>query len=78
MVALVVLAAVLPGLLATHDPLEINLSESFEAPSAAHPFGTDQSGRDVYSRVVHGSGQSLLIGLGATRSGPARSARCWG
>ena len=69
MVALVVTAALLPGLLATHDPLEISLSESFDPPSTTHPFGTDQSGRDVYSRVVHGAGQSLLIGLGATALG---------
>jgi peptide/nickel transport system permease protein len=69
MVALVTVAALSPGLLATQDPLEISLSESFDAPSAQHLFGTDQSGRDVYSRVVHGAGQSLTIGLGATAIG---------
>ncbi|PWH06011.1 peptide ABC transporter permease [Brachybacterium endophyticum] len=68
-VALVLLAAIAPGLLAPQDPLEISLGESFDAPSLAHVFGTDQSGRDVYSRVVHGAGQSLAIGLGATAIG---------
>ncbi|WP_152353886.1 ABC transporter permease [Brachybacterium subflavum] len=68
-VALVLLAAIAPGLLAPQDPLEISLGESFDAPSAAHVFGTDQSGRDVFSRVVHGAGQSLAIGLGATAIG---------
>ncbi|MGO2993932.1 ABC transporter permease [Brachybacterium alimentarium] len=68
-VAVVALAAVAPGLLAHQDPLEIHLAESFDAPSLQHPFGTDQSGRDVYSRVVHGAGQSLVIGLGATAIG---------
>ncbi|MBK0332824.1 ABC transporter permease [Brachybacterium sp. MASK1Z-5] len=68
-VVLVLLAAVAPGLLAPQDPLEISLGESFDAPSAAHVFGTDQSGRDVFSRVVHGAGQSLAIGLGATAIG---------
>ncbi|GAA3564658.1 ABC transporter permease [Amycolatopsis ultiminotia] len=67
--ALVVVAAVAPGLLTGQDPLEIHLAQSFAAPSAAHPFGTDQSGRDVLSRVVHGAGQSLLIGIGATALG---------
>ncbi|MCG7311441.1 ABC transporter permease [Brachybacterium sp. ACRRE] len=68
-VVLVLLAAVAPGLLAPQDPLEISLGESFDGPSAAHVFGTDQSGRDVFSRVVHGAGQSLAIGLGATAIG---------
>lgn len=68
-VALVLLAALLPDLLAPQDPLEISLSESFDAPSAQHVFGTDQSGRDVFSRVIHGAGQSLAIGLGATAIG---------
>ncbi|MGP9683967.1 ABC transporter permease [Brachybacterium sp. AOP3-A1-3] len=68
-VALVALAALAPGLLAHQDPLEIDLASSFDAPSLQHPFGTDQSGRDVYSRVVHGAGQSLTIGLGATAIG---------
>ncbi|GAA1486327.1 ABC transporter permease [Brachybacterium fresconis] len=68
-VALVLLAALLPDLLAPQDPLEISLSESFDAPSIQHVFGTDQSGRDVFSRVIHGAGQSLAIGLGATAIG---------
>lgn len=68
-VALVLLAALVPDLLAPHDPLEISLSESFAPPSAEHVFGTDQSGRDVYSRVVHGARQSLVIGVGATAIG---------
>jgi peptide/nickel transport system permease protein len=68
-VVLVLVAAIAPGLLAPQDPLEISLGESFDAPSAQHLFGTDQSGRDVLSRVVHGAGQSLAIGLGATAIG---------
>jgi len=68
-VAAVLLAALVPGLLAPQDPLEISLSESFAPPSAEHLFGTDQSGRDVFSRVIHGARQSLVIGLGATAIG---------
>jgi peptide/nickel transport system permease protein len=67
-VALVV-ASVAPGLLAPLDPTAIAPLEAFRPPSAAHPFGTDESGRDVYTRLVHGTGSSLLIGLAATAIG---------
>ena len=70
-VGAVLLAALLPDLLAPQDPLEISLSESFAPPSAEHVFGTDQSGRDVFSRVIHGARQSLVIGIGATGIGLA-------
>ncbi|WP_431795597.1 ABC transporter permease [Microbacterium enclense] len=64
--AVVALAAVAPGLLATHDPLLTDVRQALQPPSAAHWFGTDQSGRDVYSRVVFGAGRSVGIGLLAT------------
>lgn len=64
--AVVALAAVAPGLLATHDPLLTDVRATLQPPSAAHLFGTDQSGRDVYSRVVHGAARSVGIGLLAT------------
>lgn len=64
--ALYVLAAIVPGLFATHDPYALSLGESLQSPGWAHPFGTDEEGRDLYSRVVHGARPSLLIGLGAT------------
>jgi len=66
MLAFIVLCAVAPGLVATHDPLAPDLFASLKAPSWAHLFGTDQLGRDIYSRVVHGAGYSLYIALGAT------------
>jgi peptide/nickel transport system permease protein len=61
-----VIAALAPQLLTTQDPLVIDLANSLQAPSLAHPFGTDQSGRDLFTRVVYGTRESLLIGLGAT------------
>ncbi|MBB4424013.1 peptide/nickel transport system permease protein [Bradyrhizobium sp. CIR48] len=61
-----VLAAMVPKVLQTHDPLAIDLRSALQSPSIAHWFGTDQLGRDLYSRVVEGAGQSLAIGLGAT------------
>ena len=65
-VAFFLVAAVTPGLLAGRDPFAIDLGNSLRPPSVHHLFGTDQSGRDVYARVIYGTRQSLLIGLGAT------------
>jgi peptide/nickel transport system permease protein len=61
-----VVALLAPAALATRDPFALNLAEALHAPSWAHWFGTDESGRDLYSRVVFGTRESLLIGLGAT------------
>lgn len=62
----VAVAAVWPSLLAVYPPDAIAPAEALAGPSWAHPFGTDQLGRDIYSRAVHGARLSLLIGLGAT------------
>lgn len=61
-----VVAAVFPAALATQDPYAMNLAQSLQPPSFAHWFGTDESGRDLYSRVIYGTRESLLIGVGAT------------
>lgn len=63
---LLVLAATLPGLLAPGDPLAMEPANAFAHPSLAHPFGTDESGRDIFTRVIHGARDSLGIGLMAT------------
>lgn len=62
-------AAAAPQLLTTHDPNAINLEAPLAPPSWDHWFGTDQSGRDMYSRIVYGTGPSLLIGFSATAIG---------
>lgn len=49
--------------IATHDPLDIHLSDKFLPPSSAHLFGTDHIGRDIFSRVMMGSRISLTIGF---------------
>jgi peptide/nickel transport system permease protein len=66
---LLTVAAIAPQLLATHDPYALDYPAALHGPSWAHWFGTDESGRDLYSRVVFGTGQSLLIGLGAAGVG---------
>ena len=58
--------AVAPQLFATYDPLQTDVRAALLPPSADHFFGTDQSGRDVYSRVVYGAGRSVGIGVLAT------------
>jgi peptide/nickel transport system permease protein len=73
-VALVVLAfllvaAIWPDLIAPGDPLAIHPLDAFQPPSAQHLFGTDESGRDIFTRVIHGTQASLLIGVIATAIG---------
>jgi peptide/nickel transport system permease protein len=65
-VVLVVVAALAPSLLTAGSPTAIDLHATLQAPSWEHPFGTDDAGRDLLTRVVYGSRQSLGIGLGAT------------
>ena len=65
-VLLVVLAAFAPGLLAPGDPSLGVVAEKLRPPSAAHVFGTDYLGRDLYTRVVHGASLSLQATLIAT------------
>ncbi|WP_238011044.1 ABC transporter permease [Dactylosporangium sp. AC04546] len=64
--ALIAVAVAAPGLLAGTDPLAADPMRALEAPSAAHWFGTDQLGRDVFTRVVHGARYSLSIGVAST------------
>ncbi|OLR91969.1 ABC transporter permease [Actinokineospora bangkokensis] len=56
---LVLLAAVLPGLFTDQDPLAGVPAERLRGPSWEHWFGTDETGRDLFTRVVHGTGLSL-------------------
>lgn len=61
----VCLLAVLAPFLATHDPLEQDILSRLQPPSAEHWMGTDNYGRDTYSRLLSGARISLAIGLGA-------------
>lgn len=60
-----ILLAVFADLIAPYSPLE-HSSERLVGPSSAHWVGTDQFGRDVLSRVIHGARTSLYVGLVAT------------
>lgn len=64
-----IVAAIAPGILAPTDPLAINPSAAFSPPGPGHLLGTDESGRDMYARIIHGARPSLLIGAAATAIG---------
>ncbi len=64
-----IVAAVAPQLVAPGDPLAIDPLSAFQPPSFSHWFGTDESGRDIFTRVSNGTGSSLLIGSLATAIG---------
>jgi len=52
---LLIVAALAPQLFAHSDPLAIVPRDAFHAPGWGHWFGTDQSGRDIFSRVIYGT-----------------------
>lgn len=59
------LAAVLAPVVATHPPNQLSLGQRMKPPSLEHWLGTDESGRDVFSRLLYGGRISLAVGLSA-------------
>lgn len=62
-VVIMTLAAVAAPLIATQDPLRIDLTNFLQRPSGAHWLGTDVQGRDIWARLVFGARVSLTVGL---------------
>ncbi|MGM0603742.1 MAG: nickel transporter permease [Bacillota bacterium] len=60
-IALFILVAIFAPLLTPYSPIEQNMSIKLQAPSFEHPFGTDQFGRDIYTRVLYGSRVAVQI-----------------
>ncbi|PWC09921.1 D,D-dipeptide ABC transporter permease [Brenneria corticis] len=60
-VLMLMLVAIFAPWIATHDPLAQDLGNALQAPGAAHWFGSDEFGRDVFSRLVYGSRITLYI-----------------
>jgi len=58
---IIMTSSILAPLLSPYDPVEINLNEIKEPPSLKHPFGTDNKGRDILSRVIYGGRISLFV-----------------
>ena len=65
-IVVVGLATVLAPWLASHDPVATDFSHRFISPTRAHPFGTDNLGRDEFSRILHGA--RLSLGMAVTAS----------
>ena len=62
--ALIALGSILAPFIAPYDPGALN--EAWQAPSAAHLFGTDHQGRDIFSRMLYGGQYSLFIGIASS------------
>lgn len=60
-IAMLLLVALFAPWIATHNPLAQDLSNALKAPSSAHWFGTDEYGRDIFSRLIYGSRITLYI-----------------
>ena len=70
LVVVLAMMTVAPGLFTGRDPNAITFLERLKPPSLSHPLGTDENGRDIWARVVHGTRPTLcaalaLIGLAA-------------
>lgn len=65
LVLVLVLLSLLAPLLLPFSPLEMNRGDEFDPPSARYIFGTDQFGRDIFTRVLYGGRSSLLVGFGS-------------
>jgi peptide/nickel transport system permease protein/oligopeptide transport system permease protein len=65
MLAILIGSAIFAPVLAPYDPYDSNLPNSLKPPSAAHIMGTDELGRDIFSRVLYGARISLAVGVEA-------------
>ena len=63
MIFILLLVSVLAPVIATHDPVKQNYRERLQGPSAAHCFGTDKFGRDIWSRTVWGCQRLVTIAV---------------
>ena len=66
MIIMLLLMAIFADVLADEDLALSRSPDRLQGPSAAHWFGTDNLGRDVFARIVHGSRISLTLGIATT------------
>ena len=71
LLAIILFCTIFAPLLTPYSPTALNIKEKFLEPSLAHPFGTDQLGRDICARILYGAKYSLSIGLLAALFGNA-------
>ena len=72
-VILMYLTAIFAPLIAPYEFDEINLENVIAGPSLEHPMGTDELGRDVFSRVVWAARSAAFVSIAVTRMASARS-----
>ncbi|WP_198026356.1 hypothetical protein [Paracoccus sphaerophysae] len=70
--AVVVLTSLLAPLITPYSPAKLSIANRPKPPSGAHLFGTDEFGRDIFTRAVFAGLVSLLVGLASSAS-----RRCW-
>lgn len=66
LIIFLILLAIIGPYLTTIDPYKPDYSVKFEGPSAEHWFGTDHHGRDIFTRIIHGLGITMSIGVFST------------
>ena len=64
--SIIILATIFAPLLSSYDPVRTDLRSMRQPPSLDHWFGTDNTGRDVFSRVLYGGRVSIFVGLGSS------------
>lgn len=60
---IIILLSLLAPIITPYDPTKINIAEKFQSPSLGHWFGTDEVGRDIFTRILYGARLSLGIGI---------------
>src|SRR5215831_16071057 len=73
-ILLMVITAIFADTIAPYEPYEINQRLQFNPPSLEHWFGTDEFGRDLFTRIVYGARVALFIGLTAAFVGATSGA----
>ena len=80
LVTLMVVSALGASIFAPYDPVQLNIMERLQGPSAKHLLGTDQLGRDLFSRVLYGPGcfkGSIFINWIGSYCGNHFGVDCW-
>lgn len=63
LIGVLIILSIAPNLFAPYDPFEMKGAERLRSPGITHFFGTDEMGRDMFSRIIHGIGLSLRASI---------------
>src|SRR5690625_3542748 len=62
-IVILIITALLAPMIATHSPTDQSIVDRYQSPSSEHYLGTDELGRDIFSRIVYGTRISIQIGV---------------